>query len=121
METVKLNETDAAKTPYQPNSEVLPLIETVRSENQRLHIKLGNFASEKESLKQELVEVRSQFETERADRKKIGAKLSELKKNSSPTATLSEKLKPDAATIFSQVARQAQKIYCNAGVMLRKF
>jgi hypothetical protein len=43
-------EIDAAKTAYQPNSEVLPLIETASTENQRLHIKLGNFASEKESL-----------------------------------------------------------------------
>lgn len=42
---------------HQLNSEVLPLIETVRAENQRLHIELGNSASEKESFKQELVEV----------------------------------------------------------------
>jgi hypothetical protein len=33
METVKLDETDVAKTAYQPNSEVLPLIETARFEN----------------------------------------------------------------------------------------
>jgi hypothetical protein len=50
-----LIEIDAAKTAYQPNSKVLPLIETASTENQRLHIKLGNFASEKESLNQELV------------------------------------------------------------------
>jgi hypothetical protein len=43
------------------------------------------------------------------------------KQNSAPAATLSEKLTPDAATILSQLARQAQKIYRNAGVMLRKF
>jgi hypothetical protein len=49
--------TDAAKTAYQPNSDVLPLIEMARSENQRLHIELGNFAGKKELLKQELVEV----------------------------------------------------------------
>jgi hypothetical protein len=52
-----LIEVDVAKIAYQPNSEVLPLIETERFENQRLHIELGNFASEKELLKQELVEV----------------------------------------------------------------
>jgi hypothetical protein len=52
METAELDiETDVAKTAYQPNSEILPLIETVRAENQRLHIELGNFASEKELLK----------------------------------------------------------------------
>jgi hypothetical protein len=38
-------ETDAAKTAYQPNSDVLPFIEMARSENQRLHIELGNFAA----------------------------------------------------------------------------
>jgi hypothetical protein len=49
-------ETDAAKTGYQPNSDVLPLIKMARSENQWLQIELGNFAGEKELLKQELVE-----------------------------------------------------------------
>jgi hypothetical protein len=50
------------------------------------------------------------FKRERASRKKIEAERSSLKKNSSPAATLSEKLTPDAATILSQLARQAQKI-----------
>jgi hypothetical protein len=44
-----------------------------------------------------------------------------LKQNFAPAATLPEKLTPDATTIFSQLACQAQKIYPNAGVMLRKF
>jgi hypothetical protein len=44
-----------------------------------LHIVLGNSASEKELLKQELVELRSQLETERADRERIGAELSPAK------------------------------------------
>jgi uncharacterized protein (DUF3084 family) len=110
METVKLDiETDATKTAYQPNSEVLPLIETVRAENQRLHIELGNFASEKESLKQELVEVRSQLETERADQEKIEAELSELERNFAPVPTLSEKSTRDAATIFSQLRAKRKK------------
>jgi uncharacterized protein (DUF3084 family) len=84
------------------------------SENQRLHKKLsnskiwlhtdlGNSRTEKASLKQELVELRSQLETERADRERIGAKLSELKENFAPAATLSEKLAPDAATLLSQL------------------
>jgi len=50
------------------------------------------------------------FETERADREEIEAKRSSLKKNPAPAATLSKKLTPDAATILSQLARQAQKI-----------
>jgi predicted RNase H-like nuclease (RuvC/YqgF family) len=84
-----LIETDAAKIAYQPNSDVSPLIETARTENQRLHIDLGNFANEKESLKQELVEVQSRLETERASGLEIEAELSELKQNFAPAATLS--------------------------------
>jgi ABC-type transporter Mla subunit MlaD len=66
-------------------------------------------------------ELWSQLETERADGERIGAELSELKQNFAYAAEHSQKLTPDAATILSQLARQAQKIYRNAGVMLRKF
>jgi uncharacterized protein (DUF3084 family) len=104
-----LIEADVAKIAYQPNSEVLPLIETARFENQRLHIELGNSATEKKSLKQEFVELRSQLETERADRKQIEAQLSELKQNSALAATLSEKLAPDATTILSQLRARRKK------------
>jgi hypothetical protein len=55
------------------------------------------------------VEVRSQLETEGADREKIEAKQSLLKKFCSGRRTF-KKLTPDAATILSQLARQAQKI-----------
>jgi hypothetical protein len=57
------------------------------------------------------------FERERTDRERIGAKLSELKQNSAPATEHSQKLTPDTATILSQLARQAQKIYRKAGVM----
>ncbi|HEY9300051.1 MAG TPA: hypothetical protein VIQ31_27550 [Phormidium sp.] len=57
-----------------------------------------------------MVELRSQLETERADRESFIPILSELKKNFIPAATLSKKLTPDAATILSQLARQMQKI-----------
>jgi hypothetical protein len=67
------------------------------------------------------VKLRSQLETERADGERIGAELSELKQNFALVTEPSQKLAPDAATILSQLARQAQKIYRNAGVMLRKF
>jgi hypothetical protein len=50
------------------------------------------------------------FETERADRESFVPILSELKENFAPAATLSQKLTPDATTIRSQLARQAQKI-----------
>ena len=81
----------------------------VRAENQRLHTELGNSESEKELLKQELVELRSQLETERADREEIEAELSELKQNSAPAATVSEKLTPDAAIILSQLRAKRKK------------
>jgi hypothetical protein len=105
------------------------------------------------------VEVRSQLETEHADRKRIGAELSDLKQKSEKFFLAASKIqfpdvvnnnhkprlkslsvfsdvKPNSeksflaaskiefsevATILSQLARQAQKIYPNAGVMLRKF
>jgi hypothetical protein len=51
-----------------------------------------------------------QLRTECADREEIEAKLSEKKQNFAPAATVSEKLTSDAATILSQLARQAQKI-----------
>jgi len=54
-------------------------------------------------------ELRSQLETERASREEIDAELSELKQNSVPAATLSEKLTPDAATILSQLRARRKK------------
>jgi uncharacterized coiled-coil DUF342 family protein len=74
-----------------------------------LHTELGNSESEKESLKQEVQELRSQLETKRASRGEIEAELSELKQNSAPAATLSEKLTPDAATVLSQLRARRKK------------
>jgi ABC-type transporter Mla subunit MlaD len=83
--------------------------EAVRTKNQRLPIELGNSKSEKEFFRQELQELWSQLEAERADREEIGTELSELKQNSAPTARLSEKLTPDAATILSQLRARRKK------------
>jgi predicted nucleic acid-binding Zn-ribbon protein len=60
-------------------------------------------------LWQEVQELRSQLETERADRKEFEAELSEDEQNSAPAATLSEKLTPDAATILSQLRAKRKK------------
>jgi phosphoglycolate phosphatase-like HAD superfamily hydrolase len=60
-------------------------------------------------LRQEVQELRSQLETERADRKEIEAQLSELKQNSAPAATLSGKPTPDAATVLSQLRAKRKK------------
>jgi hypothetical protein len=54
-------------------------------------------------------ELRSQLETERADREEIEAELSKLKQNSAPAATLSEKLTLDAATVLSQLRARRKK------------
>lgn len=54
-------------------------------------------------------ELRSQLGTDRADREQIEAELSELKQNSAPAATLSEKLTADAATILSQLRAKRKK------------
>jgi len=74
-----------------------------------LHTDLGNSRTEKVLLKQELMELRSQLETERASREEIEAELSELKQNSAYAATVSEKLTPDAATILSQLRAKRKK------------
>ena len=56
------------------------------------------------------MELRSQLETERADREEMRQNSRPLKQNSVPAATLFEKLTPDAATIFSQLrAREKLK------------
>ena len=60
-------------------------------------------------LRQEVQELRSQLETERASREEIEAELSELKQNSVPAVTLPKKLTPDAATILSQLRARHKK------------
>jgi hypothetical protein len=60
-------------------------------------------------LREELKELQSQLETERADREEIEAELCELKQNSAPAATLSEKSTPDVAIILSQLRARRKK------------
>ncbi len=100
METVEPDlETDGAKITPQPDSEVLPFIETVQAENQWLHIELGNSEAKVETLNQELAEVRSQLETERASQEQIT--------KSAPIAIGVEF--PDSATILSQLRTRRKK------------
>jgi DNA repair exonuclease SbcCD ATPase subunit len=73
-----------------------------QAKNQRLHNDLN-------SLQVQVAELRSQLETERADREKIKAQFSELKQNSVPAAKLSEKLAPDSATILSHLRARRKK------------
>ena len=112
MEMVETEtKTDAANMTQQPDSELSPLMETVgtevdsprdeveavRVENRRLHIELGNSASEKELLKQELVEVRTQLAAERAER--------EENKKSAPVG----KDLPEAADLLNKLKAKRKK------------
>jgi chromosome segregation ATPase len=60
-------------------------------------------------LDQEVTQLRSQLEQERADQERIEAKLSELKQNFAPAAEPFHKLAPDAATILSQLRAKRKK------------
>jgi DNA repair exonuclease SbcCD ATPase subunit len=77
-------------------------LEAVQAKKQRLQNDLGNSQAE-------VIELRSQLETERTDREEIEAELSEKKQNSTPAATLPEKLIPNAATILSQLRARRKK------------
>jgi len=94
--TVRLNEAGATI------GTIKDKLEAAQVKNQPLQNDLGNSQAE-------VAELRSQLETERADRKQIEAELAELKQNSPPAATLLEKLTPDAATILSQLRVKRKK------------
>jgi peptidoglycan hydrolase CwlO-like protein len=94
--TGRLNEAGATIATFKDK------LAAAQAKNQRLHNDLN-------SLQAQIAELRSQLETERADREEIEAELSELKKNSAPAATLPEKLTPNAATILSQLRARRKK------------
>ena len=77
-------------------------LEAVQAKKQRLQNDLGNSQAE-------VIELRSQLETERASREEIETELSEKKQNSTPAATLPKKLTPNAATILSQLRARRKK------------
>jgi multidrug resistance efflux pump len=71
-------------------------LEAVRAENQRLQKELGNSEAQKEELNQELAEVRSQLEQERADREKFQSEVSVLNAKLAAALEQNEKLAPIA-------------------------
>jgi predicted nucleic acid-binding Zn-ribbon protein len=73
-----------------------------QAKNQRLHNDLN-------TLQAQVAELRLQLQKEHADHEGIEAEFSQLKQISDPTATLSEKLTPDAATILSQLRAKRKK------------
>jgi len=94
--TARLNEAGATIGTFKDK------LEAVQAKKQRLQNDLGNSQAE-------VIELRSQLETEHANREKIEAELSEKKQNSAPAATLSKKLTPNAATILSQLRAKRKK------------
>jgi peptidoglycan hydrolase CwlO-like protein len=94
--TGRLNEAGATIVTFKDK------LAAAQTKNQRLHNDLN-------SLQTQVAELRSQLETERADRGEIQAELSELKQISAPTAKLFEKVTPDAATILSQLRARRKK------------
>jgi DNA-binding protein H-NS len=84
-----------------------------RTENDHLRADYANLLESSthitNKLRQEVQELRSQLETERADREETEAKLSELKESSAPAAAHSQKLTPDAATILSKLRARRKK------------
>ena len=95
------------------NSELQNELSNLKDENEKLRADcaalLESSTHVTNKLRQELAEVRSQLAAERADREEIEAQLSELKQNSAPAATLSEKLTPDAATMLSKLRAKRKK------------
>jgi peptidoglycan hydrolase CwlO-like protein len=94
--TGRLNEAGATIATFKDK------LAAAQAKNQRLHNDLN-------SLQAQVAELRSQLETERADREEIEAELSELKQISAPAVTLSEKLTADVATILSQLRARRKK------------
>ncbi len=101
-----------------PNAEVTDEglqseIGNLKAENEKLRADYLAFLESSthvtNKLRQEVQELRSQLETERADREEIEAELSELKQNFAPVTTLFEKLTPDAATVLSQLRARRKK------------
>ena len=112
----KLDSSDSLELPKVDNEVAEQLqndLGNLKAENEKLR---ADYATLLESsthvtnkLRQEVQELRSQLETERADREEIEAELSEKKQNFAPAATLSEKLTPNAATILSQLRARRKK------------
>ena len=102
-------EIDRPNIAQQPSSNLSPLMETVQFETESFEQQLRSQSRRLEEQDQELFKLHEQLETERASRGKIEAELSGLKQNSSPAATLSGKLTPDAATILSQLRARRKK------------
>jgi len=98
METVQ-SELEALKQELRSKSRQL---EEQDAELLKLHERNGDLGLEVQNLKEELGK-------ERADRGEIEAQFSELKQKSLSAATLSEKLKPDAATILSKLRAKRKK------------
>ena len=109
------------------SSDLYTEIERLKERNRQLRLKMGeerrssiekiselehrieNMMRRNQKKQARLDELEIQIDAERVDREEIEAKLSELKQNSAPTTTVSEKLTPDVATILSQLRARRKK------------
>jgi undecaprenyl pyrophosphate synthase len=109
------------------SSDLYTEIEKLKERNRQLRLKMGeerrlsietiselehrieNMIRRNQEKQARLDELEIQIDAERADREEIEAELSELKQNSAPTATVPERLIPDAATILSQLRAKRKK------------
>jgi hypothetical protein len=69
-------------------------LQAVRADNQRLQTELGNSEVNRQELNQELAQLRSQLETERADREKFQAEVSVLNAKFAAALEQNEKSAP---------------------------
>jgi chromosome segregation ATPase len=112
----KLDAGDSLELPKVDNEVVEQLqneLGNLKAENEKLRVDyaalLESSTDVTNKLRQEVQELRSQLETESADREETEAQLFELKQNSASAATVSEELTPDAATILSQLRAKRKK------------
>ena len=104
-------------------SDSLELPKVDNEVTEQLQNKLDSLKHENEALRQELAkdkenygmlaiinqQFNQQLEEVKADREETEAELFELKQNSAPATTVSEKLTPDATTILSQLRAKRKK------------
>jgi phenylalanyl-tRNA synthetase alpha subunit len=114
METVETEiKVDSVNTAQQPDIEIYPFMETVEVTEEDTRAEYNALLESSthiiNKLREDVAELRSQLEIERADREEIESQLSELKQNSAPVATLFDKPIPDAAIILSKLRAKRKK------------
>ncbi|MEG5176244.1 hypothetical protein [Microcoleus sp. B3-D7] len=111
METVETEiKGDSAHTTQHPDNKVHPFMETVKADDANTAKQSNDEVFQLwKRCKLNVASLRKELAEAHADREELEAQLSELKQNSAPAATLSEKLTPDAATMLSKLRAKRKK------------